>query len=218
MMLTRSRCRDESGIGLAVVLHVAFIATGAIAIPGLGLAGPPAAVRAAYPFLLNGWAAMSAGAWSLMALLGLLSAAFSLGVPRAYQVTPPPIAAVFDYGYLVSAALWGFFLFAERPDVTTLSGMILIASAGLVVAVRRGGAGGVEASAQDLVEAGAMTSRGEPRPKEKERADQAIRAPPRQTVVMQGVVPISRARTRSARRPGARHPGLRDPAGWRAWR
>ncbi len=138
MMLTRSRCRDESGIGLAVVLHVAFIATGAIAIPGLGLAGPPAAVRAAYPFLLNGWAAMSAGAWSLMALLGLLSAAFSLGVPRAYQVTPPPIAAVFDYGYLVSAALWGFFLFAERPDVTTLSGMILIASAGLVVAVRRG--------------------------------------------------------------------------------
>ncbi len=138
MVLTRSRCRDESAIGLAAALHVAFIATGAIAILGLGLAGPPAALRAAYPFLLDGWAPMSGGARSLMALLGLLSAAFSIGVARAYQVTPPPIAAVFDYGYLVSAALWDFFLLAERPGVAALSGMILIAWAGSLVAVPRG--------------------------------------------------------------------------------
>lgn len=55
--------------------------------------------------------------WGLMALLGALSAAYFLGVARAYQIAPPQIIATFDYGYLVSAALWGFVLFSEEPDL-----------------------------------------------------------------------------------------------------
>ena len=67
-------------------------------------------------------------------LLGALSAAYLLGVARAYQIAPPQIIATFDYGYLVSAALWGFVFFSEKPDLLTVLGMILITLAGLLVA------------------------------------------------------------------------------------
>jgi drug/metabolite transporter (DMT)-like permease len=138
MVLTRSKCRDEGAISLAMALHAAFIATGAIATFSLALTGPEAETSAIYPFLLSGWAPMSFRAWVLMAFLGLLSAAFFLGVARAYQIAPPQVVAVFDYGYLVSAAIWGFLFFAEKPDALTILGMVLITAAGLLVAARPG--------------------------------------------------------------------------------
>ena len=69
-----------------------------------------------------------------MALIGALSAAYFVGVARAYQIAAPSIIATFDYAYLVSAALWGFVFFSEKPDAWTIGGMILITLAGLLVA------------------------------------------------------------------------------------
>ena len=69
-----------------------------------------------------------------MALLGALSAAYVVGVARAYQVAAPSVIATFDYAYLVSAALWGFVFFSEKPDLLTIGRMILITGAGLLVA------------------------------------------------------------------------------------
>lgn len=71
--------------------------------------------------------------WALMALLGALSAAFMFGVARAYQIAPPHIIGTFDYAYLVSAVIWAFVLFGERPDPWTIAGMILITLAGILV-------------------------------------------------------------------------------------
>jgi drug/metabolite transporter (DMT)-like permease len=79
---------------------------------------------------------MDLRAWSLMALLGVLSAGYMVGVARAYQIASPSVIATFDYAYLVSAALWGLVFFAEKPDLLTMGGMILITLAGLLVAVR----------------------------------------------------------------------------------
>jgi drug/metabolite transporter (DMT)-like permease len=75
--------------------------------------------------------------WGVIALLGVLSAAYFAGVARAYQVAAPSIVATFDYAYLVSAALWGFLFFAETPDLLTICGMVLITAAGLLVASGR---------------------------------------------------------------------------------
>ena len=69
-----------------------------------------------------------------MALLGALSAAYFAGVARAYQIAPPPIIATFDYAYLISATLWGFVFFYEKPSLLTIGGMIQITLAGLLVA------------------------------------------------------------------------------------
>ena len=138
MVLTRAKCQDDHAINLALGLHGAFIVTGFAATAILALISLDPVSVAAYPFLLGGWTPMAWADWALMAFLGVLSAAFFLGVARAYQIAPPQIIGTFDYAYLVSAAIWGFVLFAETPDALTLAGMALITIAGLLVAVRKG--------------------------------------------------------------------------------
>jgi len=134
MVLTRSRCQDEAPLALALALHGSFLATGLIATAALALLGLGGETTATFPFLLGDWAPMSLRDWGLMALLGALSAAYFVGVARAYQIAAPSIIATFDYGYLVSAAIWGYLLFAETPGPLTIGGMIAITLAGLLVA------------------------------------------------------------------------------------
>ncbi len=136
MVLTRSKCQAEAPLTLGLALHGSFLVAGLISTAALALIGLAADTRAAYPFLLGDWAPMGAREWGLMALIGALSAAYFVGVARAYQIAPPPIIATFDYAYLVSAALWGFVFFAETPDLLTVGGMVLITAAGLLVAAQ----------------------------------------------------------------------------------
>ena len=136
MLMTRSKCQDEPPLALGLALHVSFLIAGLIGSGLLFLIGLGEETRASYPFLLGGWRAMGVREWGLMALIGALSAAYFVGVARAYQIAAPSVIATFDYAYLVSAALWGFVFFAERPDALTVAGMALITAAGLLVAAR----------------------------------------------------------------------------------
>ncbi|WP_119300896.1 DMT family transporter [Dongia deserti] len=134
MVLTRSKCQEEAPLSLALALHGSFLVTGVIATAVLSLIGLDTGTKAAFSFLLGDWGPMGLREWGVMALLGALSAAYFVGVARAYQIAAPSIVATFDYGYLVSAAVWGFVFFAEKPDLLTIVGMILITAAGLLVA------------------------------------------------------------------------------------
>ncbi len=134
MVLTRSKCRDETPLTLSLGLNIAFLLTGLLATGGLAGLDLDAATAAAFPFLLGGWTPMGLSDWGLMAFLGALLAAYSVGVARAYQIAAPSIIATFDYTYLVAAAIWGFVLFSEEPDLPTVCGMVLITGAGLLVA------------------------------------------------------------------------------------
>lgn len=134
MVLTRSRCQEEAPLTLALALHASFLVTGLAATAALAVVGLGADTKSAFPFLLGDWAPMGLREWGLMAFLGVLSAAYFVGVARAYQIAAPSVIATFDYAYLVSAALWGFVIFSEKPDLLTVGGMILITMAGLLVA------------------------------------------------------------------------------------
>lgn len=134
MVLTRSKCRDESSMTLSLGLHVGFVVTGLLATGVLALIGLDAETQAIYPFVLGSWAPMDGRIWGLMALLGVLSAVYFMGVARAYQIAPPSTIATFDYAYLVWAALWDFVIFSRQPDLFTVGGMVLITAAGLLVA------------------------------------------------------------------------------------
>ena len=134
MVLTRSKCREETPLSLSLALNVSFLVTGLTAAVLLGIIGLGSDTKAAFPFLLGGWLAMGVREWGLMAFLGVLLAAYSAGVARAYQIAAPSIIATFDYAYLVAAALWGFVFFSERPGLLTIGGMILITVGGLLAA------------------------------------------------------------------------------------
>ena len=133
MVLTRSKCQDEAAVTLSLALHSSFLVAGLIATLALAVIGLGTDTKAAFPFLLGDWAPMGAREWGWMTLIAVLSAAYFMGVARAYQIAAPSIIATFDYAYLISAALWGFVLFSETPDALTIGGMILITLAGLLV-------------------------------------------------------------------------------------
>ena len=137
MVLTRSKCQKETPLALALALHLSFIAAGVAATAMLAIVGLEASDKAVFPFLFGDWARMGAREWGWMALIGVLSAAYFVGVARAYQIATPSVVATFDYAYLPSAVLWGVVLFSDKPGLSTVCGMFLIAMAGLLVASRQ---------------------------------------------------------------------------------
>jgi len=66
-------------------------------------------------------------------LYALLMVIVNTGVARAYQVAPSSLIGMFDYAYLVFAALWGYLLFDELPDIWTVAGMAMILLSGWLV-------------------------------------------------------------------------------------
>lgn len=136
MILTRTRCLDETPLGLALALNVSLLLAGIVGSLVLAVAGLSVGQTAVYPFILGSWTEMGAGEWGIALLLGSLIAVYGSFVAKAYQVAAPSVIATFDYSYLVFAALWGFVLFSELPDTVTVVGMILISVAG-VLAVSR---------------------------------------------------------------------------------
>ena len=135
MILTRTKMKKVSALTLAMGLHVTFIVCGGVFTFGLLILALDPTSREVYPFLLENWGHMSLETWYIFGLLGLLSAAFFMGVARAYQIAPPQIIGTFDYAYLVAAAVWGFGFFADMPDRVTVLGMVLITLAGVLVAL-----------------------------------------------------------------------------------
>ena len=76
----------------------------------------------AHPFLFGPWTSMGAQEWALIAFLALLMVIFATGVAMAYQIAPAALIGTFDYTYVVFAVVWGYVLFADRPDGLAASG------------------------------------------------------------------------------------------------
>lgn len=129
-VLTRARCREVRPATMALWLNLTFllIRSGASAVIGAGVLS-----AFDYPFLFGHWQQMRPADWQMIILLALLMVGIGLGLARAYQSPRPQVIATFDYAYLIFAALWGYVLFDERPDIWTIAGMLLIAAAGLSV-------------------------------------------------------------------------------------
>jgi len=133
-ILARGKCRSDAPVSLALSLNLALLAGGA-AISGLAYLLWPGGNEGS--FLVRVWAPMTAGEWRLIAMLAILMVGIGLGLAAAYQKAAPSIAAAFDYSYLIFATLFGFVLFAETPGLPTVTGMVLIASAGFLALLKR---------------------------------------------------------------------------------
>ncbi|MEM1286536.1 MAG: DMT family transporter [Pseudomonadota bacterium] len=132
MVLTRVHCKDEHPLALAFSLHGMFVVLGAlglIVVTTLPL-GPSDG------FMTAAWQAMDQQEWLRMALLAAMLLVASVGTAMAYQKAPISIVGTFEFSYVGFATIWGFLFFAERPDLPTFAGLILITAAG-ILAVRR---------------------------------------------------------------------------------
>lgn len=77
------------------------------------------------------WRPVAAGDWSMLVLGGLLGAACHLVLFRALQVAPASMLQPFAYALVVWAAVMGYVLFGEFPDIWTLAGIVIVVAGGL---------------------------------------------------------------------------------------
>ena len=136
MILTRSQCRDESPLVLSAALNIAFILVGALASAILMMSGLPAETVSANRFLLGGWIGLGAPELAALGALAAAMLAGSIFAAIAYQRGASSTVSAFDYSYLAFSAVWGIVFFAERPDATSLAGIAMIATAGILAARR----------------------------------------------------------------------------------
>jgi len=136
MILTRTKCRGEHPLVLALSLNVTFVFVGMLATLAIAATGGPVDTGVNNSFLLGAWSSMGETEWISMALLAVAAVIGSVGAAVAYQIAPPATVATFDFSYLGFAALWGVLFFAEILDVVTIIGIVMIVIAG-VLAVRR---------------------------------------------------------------------------------
>ncbi len=130
-VVTSARCRKEAPLAMAFNLNLVLALAGGAYVLGLHLFSVPAGAG----FLLSAWPALSAAAWGLLILLGLLLALITVAVAFAYQLAPAPLIGLFDNGYIVFAVVWGVVFFADMPDRADLAGILLIGCAALLASL-----------------------------------------------------------------------------------
>jgi len=94
-------------------------------------AGPAAAV----------WQPPSGPQVLLLIVMGLLGLGSQAMMIRAFRIGEASFVAPFDYGKLLAAGLLGFLVFAEVPDLWTLTGAAIIVGATLYIARREAAVG-----------------------------------------------------------------------------
>jgi drug/metabolite transporter (DMT)-like permease len=87
-------------------------------------------------FALPVWVWPSLSTWGLLLLVGLAGTIGQIALTRAYAAADASVVMPFDYLRLPMGAVFGFALFAERPDLWTFVGAGIIAGSSIYIAYR----------------------------------------------------------------------------------
>ncbi|MGO1119360.1 DMT family transporter [Rhodovibrionaceae bacterium A322] len=88
------------------------------------------------PLAIVDWRAPTLQEWALMAGVGLVGLASQSMVIKAYRNAAVSFVAPFDYLKLPMAAVLGFLFFAERPELETYLGAVVIIGSAFYIARR----------------------------------------------------------------------------------
>ncbi len=132
-ILTRAKCQDVPIAAMALAVILATVAAGVVIRIVLIVTAPAADLVATYPFLLGGWAPISASQWLTLTVLAGFTIVIALLLAGGYRAAPPSTAATLEYSYLVFVALWDVLIFAAALSAPTLLGIVLIFGAGVLV-------------------------------------------------------------------------------------
>lgn len=134
-LATRAWCADESAASLTLGF---FLALGVAGLAGMGVLAlwPLEASPGADGFVRCGpvWPSGSFMFWTAVQAVG---SAMAVGLMvRGYQLAEPSRVAVLEDAILPVSAAWGWILWDETRTAGAILGMVLIALAGVLIAVR----------------------------------------------------------------------------------
>jgi drug/metabolite transporter (DMT)-like permease len=84
----------------------------------------------------DNYTAPTAGGWFFFMLAGLCSALAWIGIVGGYRRAPPAMLAPFEYTALIGAAIAGYLIWDEVPDIWVITGGLVIISSGLFIVYR----------------------------------------------------------------------------------
>jgi len=83
----------------------------------------------ALPFFVIGYQPMSAMQWLYLILAGVSATCGQFCITAAYRLAPAKEIAVFDYAQVLFAALLGYFVLSQKPDLFSYIGYAIIIGA-----------------------------------------------------------------------------------------
>ncbi|MEM7223825.1 MAG: DMT family transporter [Pseudomonadota bacterium] len=137
-IMTRKLSSTEAGSTLAFYTTVTYLFASALFALVLGDGRYATGGHPSSEFLLRAWAVPSLHDFGLMALCGLIAAVGFYCLSQAYRIASVSAVAPFEYCSMPWAVLWGYLFWAEVPSSTTLTGLSLVAGAGLYIIHREG--------------------------------------------------------------------------------
>jgi drug/metabolite transporter (DMT)-like permease len=132
---TREWCASESAETLLVGF---FAALGVLGLIGMGVLAlvPVTVPDGADGFIQRGWVWPSGTFW-FWTFVQAAGSLFGVGMMiRAYQMADASRVSVFEYVILPASAFWGWILWGEQLTPLAVTGMVLIAAAGVIIALR----------------------------------------------------------------------------------
>ncbi len=137
VMVTRGKCSGESALSLQIIHHGLFGMLSLFGLLAVTVLPISAELREELPFLLSGWTSFGI----VVALLILWNAVGNfvgaLMLTLAYQKNDASGVAPLEYSYLAVAPLLDFVLWRTSPTWSTIIGIVLVASAGVFIAIRK---------------------------------------------------------------------------------
>ncbi|WP_108879401.1 EamA family transporter [Anderseniella sp. Alg231-50] len=138
---TRARCQNVPLAALSLSQNIVMLLAGIVVSILLISLQPPAEMVEVYPYIFRGWSTVDPTDWLVLLLLAGFAVVLGMMLAGAYQAAPPSVVATFEYSYLVFVAVWDILFFDTAPTVTSITGMILIVVAGLLVLHRKSSGG-----------------------------------------------------------------------------
>jgi len=136
-VITRAKCQNVSLPALALSQNLIMLLAGLLLSAILFLVNPIGELTVTYPYIFGLWSEVGVQDWLVLALLALFAIVIGMLLAGAYQAAPPSIVSTFEYSYLLFVATWDILFFDIVPTVTTVTGMVLIVVAGLLVVRRK---------------------------------------------------------------------------------
>ena len=133
-IVTRRFCAAEGTLTLLGAFFAMLGLVGAVGLLALWI-WPLPVLPGADGFITRGWVNPTWTFWAV-AIVQALGSLVGVGLSiRAYQIAAPTFVAVFENTLLVFATIWAVILWREWPDALGLTGLCMIAVAGVIIAM-----------------------------------------------------------------------------------
>lgn len=133
MLITRYWCQQESAIALTIGVFSIIGLISLLLLLGFSFIWPVA--PEASSFLTQGWVPITGPFLALTLLQAVGSVIAVLLISQAYRIGDPSHVAVYEYSFLIFAAIWAYFLWGALLDITAITGVILILLSGMGAAL-----------------------------------------------------------------------------------